>query len=404
MLNPDFKIFKDNMFVQARALIDGLESASDMDLLDLTIGEPQLPPPEWLSDVLADKTLRWQAYPKAFASQGFLDDIQFYLASRFSGVADEFTLADHIVPVPGTREPLHLLGYCVHGAKYNSAALVTNPFYHAWRAGALASGGEILFLNASAETGFLPDLSMLKQDVLRRTIIMYLCSPSNPHGVLASADYLAEAISLARHYNFLLLVDECYIDIWRRNKPVSALEVAAQMSHQNDIFSHLIVLNSLSKRSNAAGIRAGFLCGDKQAIAAYKLLVANGGALIPTPLLSAAGALYRDQTHNAQIRAHYEQSFMLADKALSSGIPDGGFFLWLESPTSYHGDDKHYVRDLYMHAGIKAIPGSLMGVEAGGINPAAGYIRLALVHEHAIIERAMKRIAHHKSEPHAVSG
>ena len=76
---------------------------------------------------------------------------------------------------------------------------------------------------------------------------------------------------------------------------------------------------------------------------------------------------------------------MLADKALSCGIPDGGFFLWLETPASYHADDKQYVRDLYAQAGIKAVPGSLMGVTVGGVNPAAGYVRFALVHEHAII-------------------
>jgi len=403
MINPEFEIFKDNMFVQARALITGLVPEPDMELFDLTVGEPQMPPPDWLSDALADKTHRWQAYPKAFASQQFLDDVHVYLASRFTGVADRFTLSDHIVPVPGTREPLHLLGHCVRGAKQSAAALVTNPFYHAWRAGALASGGEILFLNAGADTGFLPELGALDDAVLKNTTIMYLCSPSNPHGVIASAEYLAEAISLARRYDFLLVMDECYSDIWRNNKPISALEVAAQLPHQDDIFSHLIIVNSLSKRSNAAGVRAGFLCGDKRIIAAYKLLVSNGGALVPTPLLAAAGALYRDQEHNKIICAHYKTSYALADKALSCGVPDGGFFLWLETPSSYCGDDKQYVRDLYVQAGIKAIPGSLMAVTVNGINPAAGYVRLALVHEHEIIKHAMIRLARHRSEPHVVS-
>jgi N-succinyldiaminopimelate aminotransferase len=402
MINPEFEIFKDNMFVKAHALIADLTPASDMDLLDLTVGEPQMPPPDWLSDALADKRHRWQAYPKVAASQQFLDDVHVYLASRFTGVADKFKLSDHIVPIPGTREPLHFLGHCVRGAKQSAAALVTNPFYHAWRAGALASGGEILFLNAAVKTGFLPDLGALDEAVLKRTTIMYLCSPSNPHGVIATHDYLADAILLARRYDFLLVMDECYIDIWRNNKPVSALEVAAQLPHQGDIFSHLVIVNSLSKRSNAAGVRAGFLCGDKRVIVAYKVLVANGGALVPTPLLEVAGALYRDQDHNKTICAYYETSFALADKALSCGTPDGGFFLWLETPASYHADDKQYVRDLYAQAGIKAVPGSLMGVTVGGVNPASGYVRFALVHEHAIIEKAMTRLARYRSEPHAV--
>ena len=163
-------------------------------------------------------------------------------------------MAAHIVPVPGTREPLHLLGYCVHGAKQDSVALVTNPFYHAWRAGALIAGGEIIYINAVAEHDFLPCLQDLDENVLARCTILYLCSPSNPHGKIASADYLAYALQLAREFNFLLVVDECYIDIWRQTCPISALEVAVKMAKANhqqfkgDPFSHLIVLNSLSKR------------------------------------------------------------------------------------------------------------------------------------------------------------
>ena len=136
------------------------------------------------------------------------------------------------------------------------------------------------------------------------------CNPTNPQGAIASRAYIEKAISLARAHNFLLVMDECYIDIWRRQKPLSALEVAASMAENDasdkDIFANLIVLNSLSKRSSAAGLRAGFLCGDRRAIAAYKQIVANGGALVPTPLLHAAGALYRDEAHNQQIRAHYD--------------------------------------------------------------------------------------------------
>ncbi len=291
MLNPDFSIFNDNMFVQVRKILDPLSIKTNLSPLNLTIGEPQIPPPEWLARVLIEESGNWQSYPKAFASERFLDDLSQYFANRFPSVAHSFAFADHIVPVPGTREPLHLLGYCVKGAKENSAALVSNPFYHAWRAGALASGGEIIYLNATANTGFLADLDIIDEAVLARTSILYLCNPTNPQGAIASRAYIEKAISLARAHNFLLVMDECYIDIWRRQKPLSALEVAASMAENDasdkDIFANLIVLNSLSKRSSAAGLRAGFLCGDRRAIAAYKQIVANGGALVPTPLLHA---------------------------------------------------------------------------------------------------------------------
>ena len=189
-----------------------------------------MPPPDWLCEQLMAESKNWQAYPKAAADQVFLDDLSVYFETRFPDLTGQFKLADHIVPVPGTREPLHLLGYCVKGAKQDSVALVTNPFYHAWRAGALIAGGDIVYMNLFAENDFLPSLDKLNEDVLARCTILYLCNPSNPHGKIASADYLAHALLLARQFNFLLVVDECYIDIWRHTCPVSALEVAMKMA------------------------------------------------------------------------------------------------------------------------------------------------------------------------------
>ncbi len=403
MLNPDFSIFNDNMFVQVRKILDPLSIKTNLSPLNLTIGEPQIPPPEWLNSVLIEESRNWQAYPKAFASEKFLDDLLLSFENRFPSVAHSFAFADHIVPVPGTREPLHLLGYCVKGAKENSTALVSNPFYHAWRAGALASGGEIIYLNATADTGFLADLDRLDEAVLARTSILYLCNPTNPHGVIASKAYIEKAILLARAHNFLLVMDECYIDIWRRQKPLSALEVAASMAENDpsgdDIFANLIVLNSLSKRSSAAGLRAGFLCGDRRAIAAYKQVVANGGALVPTPLLHAAGALYRDEAHNQQIRAHYDTSFDLLSQQLEITVPEGGFFLWLAVPNALGGDDEEMTKQLYQQAGISVIPGSVMATTSEHINPGAGYVRLAIVHDHDTISEAARRLARFLSDP-----
>lgn len=397
MLNPDFSIFNDNMFVQVRKILDPLSIKTNLSPLNLTIGEPQTPPPVWLNEVLAKESRNWQAYPKAVADQQFFDDLSVYFETRFPSVVGKFALADHIVPVPGTREPLHFLGYCVKGAKENSAALVSNPFYHAWRAGALAAGGDILYMNATAENQFLADLAQIDEAVLARTNIVYLCNPTNPHGAVASPAYIETAIRLARQHNFLLVMDECYIDIWRHNKPLSALEIAAGMAGEDgsdsDIFANLVVLNSLSKRSSAAGLRAGFLCGDRQVITAYKQLVANGGALVPTPLLHAAGALYRDDVHNQQIRAHYDKSFDILSQHLDIQIPDGGFFLWLGVPEKLNGDDQRMTAELYQQAGISSVPGSVMATTSQQINPGAGYIRLAIVHDHETINEAARRLA-----------
>ncbi len=394
MLNPKFSIFNENMFLQAKNIFNSLENNSGKSILDLTIGEPQMPPPDWINDNINSFSSNWQSYPKAFADRQFLEDLSMYFNVRFPNISEKFVMDDHIVPVPGTREPLNLIGFCVQGVKSEQIACVTNPFYHAWRTGALSSNSNIYYMNADYNNGFLPDIKNIDKKILQKTVIMYLCSPSNPQGSIASYDYIKEAISFSRFYNFLLIFDECYIDIWRNNKPISALEVSIEMTKPNmDPLSNLIVVNSLSKRSNAAGLRAGFLCGDKRFILAYKKLVANGAALVQTPILRVAGALYKDDGHNKLIRKHYNKSFDIIKRKLNISPPDGGFFLWLSVPQIFDGDDKKFASEIYEKCGIKVMPGSLMGVKTDNYNPSSGYVRLAIVHSHDYIEEATSRLA-----------
>ncbi|MDC3235281.1 aminotransferase class I/II-fold pyridoxal phosphate-dependent enzyme, partial [Candidatus Puniceispirillum sp.] len=303
-LNPAHAIFDGNMFSQLRALLDPITPPADLRILDMSIGEPQQPPAKLLTDSVLRYNDKWQFYPKAMGSPHFIGAVESYMARRWpetAGLADQ----SQIIPVPGTREPLHLLGHLVNGSKANAAALVTNPFYHAWRAGALASGGEIIYLNSGANHNFLPDLNALDSATLDRTCILFLCSPTNPQGSVMDLDYLVAALRLARAHDFLLVMDECYADIWRGCPPAGMMQAAAFLAKKDgaksshDPLANLVVLNSLSKRSGAAGLRAGFMVGDKQVITQYLKLVANGGSLVPTPLLSVAADLYEDEAHVA---------------------------------------------------------------------------------------------------------
>ena len=296
-----------------------------------------------------------------------------------------------IIPVPGTREPLHLLGQLVAGTKTDAVALVTNPFYHAWRAGALASGADIQFLNSGANHNFLPDLAAIDDDVLARTTILYLCSPTNPHGSVMDLAYLKTVLRLARQHDFLVVMDECYSDIWRHTPPPGMIEAAAALAADasgQDPLRNLVVLNSLSKRSGAAGLRAGFMVGDQTVITQYLKIVANGGGLVPTPLLEVAADLYDDDDHVAAIRAYYNANFEVAATHLQIAPPEGGFFLWLKVD-----DDVDFVQRLMAEQAVRALPGSFMATAADAGNPGAGYVRLALVHDLASTDKAMRRIA-----------
>ena len=146
---------------------------------------------------------------------------------------------------------------------------------------------------------------------------MYICSPSNPHGSIADINYLKKAILLARKYNYILAVDECYCDIFRMNrpKPPGALEAAASLGETLD---NLVIFNSLSKRSNISGMRAGFVAGDEKIIESYKLLVSNGASPVPIPVQKVAAALYEDEEHHIEACLHYDKNFQIVEKYLKN--------------------------------------------------------------------------------------
>ena len=393
-LNPEYRLFDGNMFVQMRALLADIEPPVERGLLDMSIGEPQLAAGDLLMRSMATHNESWQFYPKATGHPRFTAAVDSYIERRWPAAAGLVDLEKQMLPVPGTREPLGLIGGLVKGTKDNAAALVANPYYHAWRAGALASGAEIRYLNAHADTGFVPDLAAQPDEVLARTGIVYMCSPTNPQGGVMSIGPIEAAIKLARQHEFLLATDACYCDIWRDAPPAGALEAAASLHAEDgngsvgDPLRNLVVLNSLSKRSSAAGLRAGFMIGDASVMALYLKVIANTGSLVPTPLLLAAADLFEDDEHVAAIRAHYDHRFALATRHLGVTAPPGGFFLWL--PVA---DDRQFVRRLMREQAVRAMPGAFMAEVSDGINPGAGYVRMALVHDHERTEESLARVA-----------
>ena len=395
-LNPAHAIFDGNMFVQLRSILEFIAPHPSLPMLDMSIGEPQMPPCQLFLDSVAKHNSAWQFYPKATGNARFIGAVQNYIDRRWP-VASQLADDAQIIPVPGTREPLHLLGHLVAGTKPNAVALVTNPFYHAWRAGALACGGEIQFLNSGANHNFLPDLTAIGADILTRTTLLYLCSPTNPHGSIMDLDYLKMALSLARQHDFLVVMDECYSDIWRHQPPPGMIEAAAALAADGpglDPLRNLVVLNSLSKRSGAAGLRAGFMVGDHNVIGQYLKLVGNGGSLVPMPLLEVAADLYDDDDHVAAIRSYYNANFDIAAAHLRITPPEGGFFLWLKVD-----DDIDFVQRLMAEQAVRALPGSFMAVATEAGNPGSGYVRLALVHDADRTDTAIRRIAEMYQRP-----
>jgi aspartate/methionine/tyrosine aminotransferase len=300
----------------------------------------------------------------------------------------------HVMPVSGTREALfHIALSAVPEAgpgEDKPVVLMPNPFYHVYAGAAAAAGAEPYFLNATEENGFFPEIASIPEAVLKRTALAYICSPSNPQGAVAPLSYLAAWLALARQYRFVLASDECYSEIYRGTPPHGCLEAARDLGGSLD---NLIVFHSLSKRSSGAGLRSGFVAGEARLIQRQAQLINFGGVATPYPILAAATRLWQDEEHVQGYRAKYVENFNAAQDALEDIFgevrAEGGFFLWLDV-----GDGEAAAKALWEQAAIKVLPGGYMArPDAGGFNPGARYIRVALVLEPAEMAAALKRMA-----------
>jgi len=383
----------DNPFTRLNTLLKDVVPRNNAQPLILSVGEPQHAPPAWVADVVAANAGLWNRYPPVQGTEEFRTSACRWLTRRYGLKPEALDPNKHLLALAGTKEGLFLatqMAVPETKAGKQPAVLLPNPFYLAYRGAAGMAGAEIVPVAATRETGFLPDFESVPREVLERTAFAFLCTPANPQGAIASLDYLKHAIRLARRYDFVLAVDECYSEIYDHAPPPGGLEAAAALGEG---FANVLVFHSLSKRSNGAGLRLGFVAGDPQLIARLQTLRSYAGAQVPMPLQAAAAALWNDETHVEANRTLYRAKFDIAERILGGRYgfyrPQGGFFLWLAV-----GDDEAVAFRLWQQGGVRTVPGSYLGVtDAAGVNPGAGYLRLALVHEDAIVTEALERFA-----------
>jgi len=392
MLNPRLESLPDHPFDRLRALLDGLAPPSGLEPRVLSVGEPRHAPPLIIDTAVAAELGNWGRYPLVEGTPAFRAAVASWLTRRY-GLPDGMIDADrNVLPVSGTREALFMAALLtVPGRTHHRrpAVLMPNPFYPAYASGAMLAGAEAIYLPATRETGFLPDLATIDEETLARTVLVYLCSPANPQGAVSSVEDLGRAIDLARQHGFVLAVDECYTEIYDDQPPAGALQACGATGGD---CSNVLVFHSLSKRSSAPGLRSGFVAGDADLIAGFRRLRSYGGATLPFPVLAASAALWNDDVHVQANRALYREKFDVAEGILSGRLgfyrPDGGFFLWLDV-----GDDEAAARALWAEAAVRVLPGTYLGQPgADGTNPGTGFIRIALVDDLVATEDALTRV------------
>ena len=190
MINKDFDVLKNWMFGSLSSLLDEIPHNPNLNILKMSIGEPQLGPPKFIKSHFDNFFDYWGKYPPSEAIPVLKEAIRAYLNKRFPGSEKIINFDKNLAPVPGTREALHLVGLISQNVqKNNTIAVLTNPFYHAWKAGAIQSKSKILWLNANESNNYNPNIEDLSKETLKSISIMYLCFPTNPHGALTDINY-----------------------------------------------------------------------------------------------------------------------------------------------------------------------------------------------------------------------
>ena len=381
-------------FTRLNKLLESVQAGGGNTPLALSVGEPQFTPPPVVSRILMEQAAGWGKYPTSVGTEPFRKAVSGWLTRRFNLPAGMVDQAKNVMPVSGTREGLfHIALSAVPEIAPGDAkpiVLMPNPFYHVYAGAAAAAGAEPYFLNATAESGFLPRIEDIPPEILKRTALAYLCSPSNPQGAVASLDTMKRWLSLARQNNFALASDECYSEVYRAKPPTGMMEAARDLGGALDNF---IVLHSLSKRSSGAGLRSGFVAGDARLVQRQMQLVNFGGVPTPFPIVAAATELWQDEDHVEKFRGVYRANFDVAQEILGPIFgevrADGGFFLWLDV-----GDSEATAQALWAEAAIRVLPGAYMArADRNGFNPGQRYVRVALVLEPDAMAAALKRMA-----------
>ncbi len=387
-VNPRLLRLHDYPFRRLDRLLAGGPAASDPPIV-MSIGEPQHPPPPLLAETLQRHAGEWGRYPPTRGTGALRTACAEWLVRRYRLPNDMIDPDRHVLPVAGTREGLFAVALAAVPENRGGRpplVLMPDPFYQVYRGAAVVAGAEPVFLPCSRSGGFLPDLDAIPDEVWRRTALFYLCSPANPHGAAADRAYLCRLIHRTRAAGALLVMDECYAEIYWEGPPTGVMEAVRELGGD---LANVVSFHSLSKRSNVPGLRSGFVAGDAGFLEAFLRMRTYGGGQQPLPVQAAAAALWQDDTHVEENRALYRRKFQVAEDILSGRFgffrPAGGFFLWLEV-----GEGERAARTLWSAAGVKVMPGGYLASAPG---EADRHIRVALVPPVDAVRVGLERVA-----------
>jgi N-succinyldiaminopimelate aminotransferase len=378
-MNPDLSRLQPYPFERLAQLNAGVVPPVDRQPIMLSIGEPKHTTPHFIAETVISHLHGLSQYPLTRGQPALREAIGAWLGRRFELPAGSIDPELQVLPVNGTREALFAIAQAVVDRSRDPVVLMPNPFYQIYEGAALLAGAEPVFMNTMADTGYLPDFSRVPASVWQRVQLVYTCSPGNPTGAVMGLSALQELIDLADRHDFVIASDECYSELYfdEAAPPPGLLQAAAAMGRTD--YRRCLVFHSLSKRSNAPGLRSGFVAGDRDLIAAFLRYRTYHGCAMPPATQAASTLAWQDEAHVIANRALYREKFSavvdILGPLLDVQIPAAGFYLWPVTPV----DDCRFTRGLLEQQNVTVLPGSFLSRIHAGVNPGADHVRMALV-------------------------
>jgi N-succinyldiaminopimelate aminotransferase len=395
-VNPRLAHLQPYPFEKLRALFEGVRPPSALAPIRLSIGEPQHATPALILDALTANLGGLANYPTTQGSEALRQTIAAWLERRYG--LGPVSAATQVLPVNGSREALFAFAQAVvDGSRTGAKVLCPNPFYQIYEGAALLAGAQPLFLNQLPENAFACDFDGVPEATWRNVQLVYVCSPGNPTGKVMGLEEWRALFELSDRHGFVIAADECYSEIYfdEADKALGGLEAAWKLGRHD--FRNLVMFSSLSKRSNVPGMRSGFVAGDAAILKQFLLYRTYHGCAMSPTVQAASAVAWGDEAHVVENRRLYREKFeritpMLAD-CLEVARPDAGFYLWARVDRRTGLSDTEFARRLLAEYNVTVLPGSFLAREADGLNPGAGFVRIALVAEPAECLEAAGRIA-----------
>lgn len=391
-MNPDLDTLQPYPFEKLKALKAQVTPPEHLEHIALSIGEPKHAPPEFVLECLRANLDKTANYPTTKGLLELREAISAWASQRFHLQANSLSPDKNVLPVNGTREALFAFTQTVIDRNCAPLVISPNPFYQIYEGAALLAGAELLFLNCDESNQYLPNFNTVSDAEWARCQLVFLCTPGNPTGAVASLEQLKQLIGLADKHNFTIVSDECYSELYfdEGSPPPGLLQACAELGRHD--FARCAVFHSLSKRSNLPGLRSGFVAGDQGLIEKFLLYRTYHGSAMPIASQIASITAWQDETHVRANRDLYREKFdavlNILDGCLEVTKPDASFYLWPRTPIA----DTDFAQQLFAQENVTVLPGRYIARDTQTGNAGKNYVRLALVPPMAQCIEAAHRI------------